>query len=205
MLRNILFSFFCFSILGLNGCAVFEGGKVPHAVLTPPKQTVKLPSLTYSSMAKSGLTNATPQPEAVQSIIAGEMLSVFEESKYFTRIAKNDDSADISIDVTITNSGNPAAFIPAIITGLSFYVIPSWATDNFEVVANVESKAGLKKSYTLKDSTTLVQWLPMIFAFPANNFETIPNVRKNLYRTILKNMENDGFFNQETTAVALKK
>jgi hypothetical protein len=188
----------------ISGCAVFDGGQVPKTTLTAYEDNGhSKPNLSYSSIAMGGLSSAKELPEATQSIIEGELLSVLESSDYFGRISKKDESADISIDVTLTNSGNPAAMIPAFITGLSLYTIPSWATDNFNLVAKVERKDGLKKEYILADSTTLVQWLPMIFVFPAKNFSVIPDVRKNMYKKVLSDMKEEGFFDNETTTLSL--
>ena len=185
-------------VLAISGCAVYEGGQVPKTTLTAyqdndqPKQNVS-----YSSVAMGGMSSPEEMPEAAQSIIEGELLSVLESSDYFGRISKKDESADISIDVTLTNSSNPAALIPAFITGFSLYTIPSWATDNFDLVAKVERKDGLKREYALTDSATLVQWLPMIFVFPTKNFSVIPDVRKNMYKKVLADMREDGFFDYE--------
>lgn len=182
-------------VVTISGCAVFDGGKVPKTTLSAYEVNgASKPTLSYTSMAMGGLSSTKALPEAGQSIIEGELLSVLESSGYFERIAKRDDSADISIDVTLTNTGNPAAMVPAVITGLSLYTIPSWATDNFNLVAKVTRKDGLKKEYTLADSATLVQWLPMMFVFPAKNFSVIPELRKNMYRKVLSDMKNDGFF-----------
>lgn len=193
MYRVFVVGFFlCF----LSGCAVFSGDQIPPTSLVELDGQVHKPSLSYSSKALGGLSGPEQLPEAANSIIEGEFLSVVESSNYFGRLSKNDPEADIRVDVTLTNKGNPVALIPAIITGASLYIIPSWATDEFEVIAYVERKDGLKKQYKMEDSATLVQWLPMMFAFPFNNFSVVPEVRKNMYKKVLFDMERDGFFEQ---------
>lgn len=190
----------------LSGCAVFDGGNVPKTTLSAYEGDASAkPSVSYTSMAMGGLSGPKELPEASQSIIEGELLAVLESSQYFSRISKKDEAADISISVTLTNRGNPAALIPAFITGLSLYTIPSWATDHFDVVANVERRDGLSKSYVLADSSTIVQWLPMIFVFPAKNFSVVPEVRKNMYKKVLSDMQKDGFFTYDQNTVALVK
>lgn len=179
----------------LSGCAVFEGGKVPKTTLASYEgDSNAKPTIAYSSTAMGGLSKVQKLPDTTQSVIEGELLAVLEEANYFSRISKVDESADIKLDVVLTNSGNPAAMIPALITGFSLYTIPSWATDNFNLVVKAERKDGMIKEYTLADSTTLVQWLPMIFVMPAKNFSLVPEVRKNMYRKVLDDMKNDGFF-----------
>jgi|TARA_B110000238_G_C15961374_1_gene367541 hypothetical protein len=190
-------------VLAISGCAVFDGGQVPKTTLTAYEDNGhSKPSVSYSSIAMGGLSSVKEMPEAAQSVIEGELLSVLESSEYFGRISKKDESADININMTLTNSGNPAAMIPAFITGFSLYTIPSWATDNFDLVAKVERKDGLKKEYILADSTTIVQWLPMIFVFPAKNFSVVPDVRKNMYKKVLSDMKEDGFFDNKATTVS---
>ncbi|NKI16509.1 hypothetical protein HCU74_03640 [Spongiibacter sp. KMU-166] len=191
-------------VLAISGCAVFDGGMVPKTNLIPYDENgYKKPNLSYSSTAIGGVFSQSELPGAAQSIMEGELFSVLESSNYFSRIAKKDDSADINIDVTIINKGNPAALIPAAITGATFYIIPSWATDQFNVVAKVERKDGLKKEYTLSDTATIVQWLPMMFVFPVKNFSVIPEVRKNMYKKVLADMKADGFFNASVETLSL--
>lgn len=188
----------------MSGCAVFDNGNVPKtALMSYEGNAASKPTVSYSSTAMGGMSSAKKLPEAGQSIIEGEFLSVLEESNYFGRISKQDGSADITIEITLTNSGNPAAMVPAFITGLSLYIIPSWATEKFDLVAKAESQSGLSKEYVLADSATLVQWLPMIFAFPANNFSVVPEIRKNMYRKVLSDMKKDGFFEGESQKISL--
>jgi hypothetical protein len=195
--RFLLFISLCFT---LSGCAIFNGGKVPETVLMPMEKTdQKKPTISYDITASGGVFSTSKSPEFIQSIIAGELLQTLEQSEYFSRISKNDDEAELSLSVTIKNSGNPAALIPAMITGFSLYTIPSWATDKFVVTAVAKNKDGNSKQYVLEDTTILVQWLPMIFVFPIKNFSVIPEVRKNMYRNIIMQMKNDGLITSKST------
>lgn len=196
-----------FFALVVSGCAIYKGGKVPETTLKPlQKETSELPTVSYTSLFKSGLSAPKERNGAAKNLIEGEFTSTLKESKYFSRISSVDDNADVKIDFSLTNSGNPAAMIPAIITGLSLYIIPSWATENIELKAKVESKSGKKKTYTLNDTTKLVQWLPMAFLYSSNSMSVIPEVRKNMYRNLLSKMERDGFFhiepNQQLTSLS---
>lgn len=195
--KSLLLLFLC---LLLSGCAVFRGGKIPEVNLMPLEKTDQpKPSISYDIKSMGGLFDTANSSEHIQSIIAGELLQTLEQTNYFSRISKKDEEADLSLSVTVKNSGNPAAMIPAFITGLSLYIIPSWATDNFEVTAIAKNRQGHSKEYVLSDSTTLVQWLPMIFVFPAKSFSVIPEVRKNIYRNIIMQMKNDGFISNDPT------
>jgi hypothetical protein len=188
----------------MTGCAVFDDGKVPKTTLSPYEDNdFPKPTIAYSSTALGGVFSVKTHPEALQSIIEGELFSVLDSSEYFSRIAKRDEGADIRIDVTMTDIGSSVAMIPALITGMSLYTIPSWVTNHFNLVAKVERKDRLKKEYTLTDSVLLVQWLPMMFLFPVKNFSVIPDLRKNMYKKVLADMKNDGFFSSHKETVSL--
>lgn len=177
----------------LSGCAVFPGNEVADVVL-PASNAVDKPSLSYRFLVKTGFGSPQDASAQVTGMVEPELTKALEKSGYFSRVAKNDPKADIQLDLTMINSGSGAAMIPAIITGLSFYVIPSWATDNFEVVAVATNQKGKRERYSAKDHTTLVQWLPMMFVFPVKNFSVVPEVRENMYRKVILDMHNDGLF-----------
>lgn len=181
--------------LSLSGCAIFEGGQVPKTALESYQGTEESkPSLSYTTSAEGGLQTIAPLPPEGQKIIEDEFTSVLNNSGYFKSVTKGEEGADIAISMKIVNTGDPSSMIGAVITGLSLYTIPSWATDNFNVVAEVTRKGGLNKTYELKDSSKIVQWLPMMFAFPFNNFSVVTEVRQNMYRKVLADMQKDGFF-----------
>jgi hypothetical protein len=179
--------------ISLHGCAVFPQGGTPPTTLAPSSLAADAkPNLAYSSTALGGLGQANRLPPEAQSVIEGELVGVLQQSGYFGRLSKQDAEADIKLDVTMTNTGSGAAMIPAIITGLSFYTIPSWATDHFRIDANVTRRDGVSRQYQVSDSTVLVQWLPMIFVFPFSNFSEVPSTRQNMYRKLLADMQRDG-------------
>jgi hypothetical protein len=190
----------------ISGCAVYRGNNIPEVTLADiagaEEQRV---SASYLSTAFGGMPSPRKLPNSVQNTVSGELRSVLESSEFFGRISKGDESADIKVDITVTSSGSPAAIIPAIITGMSFYIIPSWATDNINVVAKVERADGLVKEYVLDDSVKLVQWIPMAFAFPRNNFSVVTDVRKNMYRKLLSDMRDDGFFHHDKVTLSVSR
>ncbi|MBU2707229.1 hypothetical protein KCM76_14635 [Zooshikella marina] len=188
----------------MSGCAMYEGGNIPSTSLDKTNINIKnKKSLSFTSLAKGGFSKPSKQPEFAQNIIKGELTTVLEKSGYFSRISANDPEAELKLELIITEAGNPAALIPAFITGLSLYTIPSWATSNYEVNAIIQNKEGRQKKYLLKDSVTLVQWLPMIFAFPSHDFSVVPKVRKNMYRYLLKQIKDDGFLDEANPAISL--
>lgn len=80
-------------------------------------------------------------------------------------IVEDPTEASFVIDGTAIDHSNTAVLVPALITGLSLYTIPSWVTQTIDIKIN--AKSGEKtNSYQLNDSFTLVQWFSMLFAFP---------------------------------------
>ena len=188
--KFLLFILFYFT---LSGCAIFKGENVPETFLIPIEKTDQIkPTISYNITVSGFNYSAAESSKLIQNVISGELLQALEQSEYFSRISKNDIEAEINLSVTFVDSANPAALIPAFITGLSLFTIPSWATEKFIVTAVAKNKNGNSKQYVVEDSITMVQWLPMIFIFPVKNFTAIPQVRKNIYRNILMKMKNDG-------------
>jgi hypothetical protein len=94
----------------------------------------------------------------------------------------------------VKDHSDMSALIPAFITGLSLYLIPSWVTEKVDlrVTAELNDK---QYDYELNDSVKLVQWLPMIFAFPftgtqAKNSEEL---MANTYNNLILQLSNDQF------------
>ena len=184
-------SFIILSLFSLlTSCAVFKGNQVVPVTLSQIKSDTKKPSLSYFLSVYNDSGEETKANDNQLSIIEGEFINTLKESGYFSRISVNDSEADIKLDIKLTITSNPAALIPAVITGLSLYIIPSWATYKFTVDARVDNKGNYQK-YQLSDSATLVQWLPMIFVLPFQNFNNITEVRKNIYNALIIKMQKD--------------
>ena len=179
--------------MSLSGCAVFKGGNIPETTLTPPEQAKAMkPSLFYSVIANGIFFRSGNLPDTEQNLIAGELAQVLKESNYFSAIMQDGRDADINMSVTMTNTGSPAAMIPAFITGLSLWTIPTWMTEYYEVKTTVKTKNGQTKEYEMSDSAIMVSWLPMILVAPVKNFSEINKVRENMYRNLLMRMKDDG-------------
>ena len=88
-----------------SGCAIYKGGNVPETTLTPLQtETSQLPTVSYTSLVKSGLSKPKEQNGALKNLIEGEFTSTLKESKYFSRVSSVDDDADIKIDFSLTNN-----------------------------------------------------------------------------------------------------
>ena len=179
-----------------SGCAMFKGNDLPAVTWVPPERAESArPSVSYVTTAHIEFGSRESASEDVQSFADAETRDVLEESGFFSRVAIQDEEADIVLRVTFTEKANAAALFPALLTAFSLYVIPSWLTTYYELGVDVDVGNGEMKNYTATDSTVLVQWLPMLFVYPFQDFsETAVEVRRNLYRTVLAEMQDDGVF-----------
>ncbi len=177
-----------------TGCASFKGNNLPEVGSFPgPASDAERPSVALAFSSETDMMARRPHPERVREQLEAEFVGVLRDSGYFSAIEKAEEGKDLGMKLHLVNSGNPAAFIPAFITGLSLYTIPSWGTDRFTVVCNVRLLDGKQYEYTLEDSAMLVQWLPMIFALPFNLPTEVPvEVRKNIYKNLIIKMQEDG-------------
>ena len=178
------------------GCASFKGHNLPEVgVLPTPSPDAQKPTATFVFLSEADIFGKRPSPEYLQAILEAEFVGVLRESGYFGTVEKGDEGKDLAMNVHLVDSGNAAAILPALITGFSLYTIPSWATDKFGVVCIVKTTDGKQRKYELEDSSTLVQWLPMILAFPFNMPNNVPvEVRKNIYKNLILKMQEDGLF-----------
>lgn len=112
-------------------------------------------------------------------------------------IVEGPTEADVVVDGKAYNENNAAAVIPAFITGLSLFIIPSWVTGKVHITAEVTANK-TSSNYDLKDSMTMVQWLPMVFVMPfkGSPIKAGQEVDANTYRTLVLKMKNEGYLSR---------
>lgn len=107
-------------------------------------------------------------------------------------VTTDETNSDVQVRVTIDKYENPIALIPAVITGLSIYAIPSWATYEYTFNANVVALNKQVHNYVVKDAWTLVQWFPMMFVFPFATPENAEeHVLRNMHKFLLYSLKTD--------------
>lgn len=187
-----------FLVLGLFtigvGCASFRVNELADmGSLPPPSGTGRDAIVSYEFSADVEMGQSRPQPELLRSQLEAEFLEVLLNSGYFYAIDHQIEDADFAMQINILNRGNPAAMLPAFVTGFSLFTIPSWAKDTFILTCQIHTREGVDYFYQLEDASILVQWLPMILAFPFNLPARVPvDIRKNMYRHLLLQMKDDG-------------
>lgn len=109
-------------------------------------------------------------------------------------IVEGPTEATLVIDGTAIDHSNAAALVPAVITGLSLYTIPSWVTQEIDI--RVDATSGtMKDKYQVNDSFTLVQWLPMMFAFPFTGgpVQNTEDLNSRTYKNLIVQLKNSGY------------
>lgn len=186
------------SMLYISGCACFPGNKVPQVSNLPPlPEGTKKQTVSYLFSSGSDVFGKNESAPFVRTMWESELVDVIRESGYFATWGPGS-NGDITIEARLVNSGNPAALIPAFITGFTLYMVPSWATDTFTVTAKIKTRDGEEYPYQLEDSTTLVQWLPMIFV-PGSIMNIPGEVRKNIWKNLILKMHQDGLLRQTSS------
>lgn len=164
----------------LSGCAVFQGNEISDDHVIVPNSNWENKTITYNIEG-----NVEEKNEEYLKEIAG---------KYGYQLqwghAKSNGTPHLEINFSYKRNG--AAVIPAFITGLSLYTIPSWQTQKYELKANLTDRKNIDYSYKSNDHTRLVQWLPMIFAFPfAMPFTAHETLTERMYADLMYKMNQD--------------
>lgn len=191
------------------GCIAFRGNEL-EPVESPPVvdgEGVK-PSVSitwerrYAFRGKEEERLGNPGGELVE-IDQVELLEVLRESSYFSTVfGANDyltpeehESIDLAMSVELVRLDSEAAEVAGyVIARLTAFVIPFWTTRSYRVDSRVERAGGEVYEYQVEDSVTEVYWIPLGVVAPF--FTSFPqlasDVRKNIYRTLLVRMEQDG-------------
>lgn len=101
--------------------------------------------------------------------------------------------ANIVVDGNAYDHTNNWRVIPLILSSSTLTILPYWQTITVDIKVTA-NKGNKQSNYALKDSYTMVQWLPMIFVFP---FTGTPNKNRdelflNTYQNLVIQMKKDG-------------
>ncbi|RZI86613.1 MAG: hypothetical protein EOP38_00605 [Rubrivivax sp.] len=193
MLKKLSLTALSAAVLLMSGCAGFPANDLARL----PVKDLRIASATKTKVfSRWSLDKASDTNGQMTAAIAAVNKKRFEDALATSEcctLVESPDAADLVVDGTVINENNPAAIIPAIITGLSLYTIPSWVTVTVHITANAKNGA-TTRSYDLKDSLTMVQWLPMLFAMPftTNPFSGEKEMTDNAFNTLVAKIKADG-------------
>lgn len=176
-----------------SGCVAYKNNNLPQ---------VKQEDLQFSSNKKTKIFSSWISNSAKSHSRSAQINESKILKKEFDRIVhlsnccelvESSAKADIIIEGEYFNDNDK---IPpgVIITGLSLYLIPSWIDFKKHFVVNVKNQK-TSSSYNLKDSITMVSWLPLaiIAPFRETPFKLEDQMLDNVLNTLLVKMKNDGF------------
>lgn len=175
-----------------SGCASFKANNLP--VISDSDYNVSVPEKTkVFSRWSFDTTNIIVNKDAAAAVHKSAFEKAIQESGCCD-IVEGPTEASVIIDGVVTDQSNSAALIPAMITGFSLYAIPSWVTETVDLKVNVEAK-NKQSNYALNDSFMLVQWLPMVFAFPFTGgpIENGEELTSNTYRNLVVQLRDDKY------------
>lgn len=174
------------------GCANFQAHKLPivqdHEFRVANAGKVKIFSR-WKVESSSVLTNK----DAAAAIYKSAFEKEIRESGC-CEIVEGPTEANLIVDGTAIDHADASVMLPAFITGFSLYTIPSWVTQEMDI--KVKTSAGNKNSsYELNDSFTLVQWLPMMFAFPftGGQEKNRQELHANTFRSLIVKLKKDAY------------
>lgn len=188
-----------FSFL-LIGCASFSGGKLPVVDNLPDKSNFKNKPSVYLEVNFYTDTTGT-QKNPVENITAKKgfielVEKVTKEANLFSNYTLDRLKAkemDYTIQVEMLNYANVGtARLMGFLTGLTLYIIPSCATDNYKLTARIIDRSGKELGkYQVEDYISTWFHLFMIPFAPGRDTNTVVNdvhinMLKNLFLAICK-------------------
>jgi len=201
MTRTIPLLLLLATVLNLTGCISFRANELPTARFDSSQpaaaQKTKVYSQWYSqhSQKRWDSSNATPN-----QYIQQRFDRALDESNCCT-LVNNAELADVELKGIAYSEPNPAAGIAAVISGFTFGAIPCWATSKVDLSATARNGAN-ERTYELRDSATMVVWLPLIVAMPfsENPMKAEAEIDANAYRTLIVRMQQDGLLKARPSA-----
>ena len=180
----------------LAGCASFKKNQLNTVGVLPPLSSEnKKQSLTYTftSWVDDGHLEREKNRER---IFEDEFTNILNDSGYFSMLEPEDDS-DIRIQAVLLVSYSGS--LASVGTGLTFMtlgLLPSWTTVTYKATVKVTTGYGIDYEYIIEDRVTKVRWFAMIFVTASRKpSEVSSTVRRNIYKTLLLKMRNDGVLN----------
>jgi len=187
------------SLLGfaLPGCISYGLDYLPPAGELPaPIDPPSRPSVSYSVSPSAGSDYQISGRGAGEWGLrnaADELATALNMSGQFrsVELAGADVKTDLQLDVALVVDANDVILAASAIT---LFIIPTWRTVTFDLVAEVRASDGRWKRYHLTDAARDINWLPFILGMSFAPWGgAYAGVRDNLYATLLQQMHEDGF------------
>lgn len=156
-------------LLFITACAAFREGNVPHGPWYSGTPTAKEKSISLGVYGAAILDGKIYQahPKTMKNW-RRQTIKAYEDSGIFSVVKEGTDEADLEAEIMIVDRADPNTFF-AFITGLTLYVIPSKATDEFTVQTTIRDREGKTVgAFEKSETVSLWQQLLLILAMPFN-------------------------------------
>jgi hypothetical protein len=187
----------CLLALCLSGCISYTLDRLPPAGSLPaPIDPDRRPTATYSVRSATGSGYQIPgrgSPAWGLRDPAREFADALSDSGQFRSIepVAPDSKADLQLEVVLTVDANDVILLASAVT---LFIIPTWRTVDFELVAEARASDGRWKRYALSDAARDINWLPLLLGMSFAPWgSAYAEVRENLYDTLLLQLHDDGF------------
>jgi len=156
--RGIIASIILVFIISLStGCASFQKNNLAPVANFPTAEQKKTISVALSyAIDVNGRAVVAPAVDAGKKELTTKCVDRLSKSGLFNSVSENDPQADLALNVNIKNDGK-ANFVMAGLTGATFYIIPSSATEIYKLSATLtDTKSNRVAEIKLEDGFT--QW-----------------------------------------------
>ena len=169
-----------------TGCTVCKKGTLPEVSLPAPASLAPKPSLAYA------ISFLPPDPER-DTERRKEFAEQLAESEMFAELRPQPAEANVTlvielVDVNLSTGRTLATYL---FTGGLWPVSVPY---RYELTATMRHAAGRQQAYTITDESSCRVWSPGLLQHSLGDLvdPRASEIRKNLYRTLLKRMADEG-------------
>lgn len=147
----------------LTGCVSYSQHELPAVQTWPPAATVQQKPTAYVRTTALNQVNSGPTVAASGAQATAWEASVaetFRDSGRFTRVSTDKVASDIYAEATLSNN-EKFSMASAIITGATFFIIPSTAQNTFTLETVFKDKDG-KELGRVKKSESVRTWMHLV-------------------------------------------
>ena len=192
--------------LALPGCISYGLDRLPPAGELPaPLDPPLRPSVSYTvspSVGSDYQISGGGGGEWGLRDAADELANALTISGQFRSVEPAADGVktDLTLDVALVVDANDVILAASAVT---LFIIPTWRTVTFDLVAEARASDGRWKRYRLSDAARDINWLPFILGMSFAPWGgAYADVRDNLYATLLQHLHEDGFLGPAGTSPA---
>lgn len=175
-----------FAATVMTGCTVCKKGTLPEISLPAPASRAPKPSLAYA-------VSFLPPDAERSAALRDEFVQQLAESEMFEELRPQPADADVTLVVELVdvNLSTGKTLMTYLWTGGLWPVSVPY---RYELTATARHAAGRQQDYAITDESSCRVWSPGLLQHSLGDLiePRASGIRKNLYRTLLKRMADDG-------------